>query len=96
MTGAVPAGTPHAGRHDSPRSGRVSSQHAAPTDGQNVIMYIDEFRRSMGLQLSRRLVGKNILKICMPGASHEIYWKLEIVNTNIQSNSIVIILIGRR
>ncbi|GBP61466.1 hypothetical protein EVAR_34701_1 [Eumeta japonica] len=30
-------------RRDSPRSERVSSQHATPTDGQNVIMYSDEF-----------------------------------------------------
>ncbi|GBP05375.1 hypothetical protein EVAR_76793_1 [Eumeta japonica] len=69
MTGAVRAGTPRAGRRDSP-------QHAAPTDGQNVIMYSDEFGRSMGLQFSRRLAGKDILNICMPGASHDnIYWK---------------------
>ncbi|GBP96774.1 hypothetical protein EVAR_92308_1 [Eumeta japonica] len=43
MTGAVHAGTPRAGRRDSPRSERISSQHAAPTDAQNVIMYSDEF-----------------------------------------------------
>ncbi|GBP16350.1 hypothetical protein EVAR_9941_1 [Eumeta japonica] len=45
MTGAVHAVTPRPGRRDSPRSRRVSSQHAAPTDGQNVIMYSDEFGR---------------------------------------------------
>ncbi|GBP03291.1 hypothetical protein EVAR_2696_1 [Eumeta japonica] len=45
MTGAVHAVTPRTGRRDSPRSRRVSSQHAAPTDGQNVIMYSDEFGR---------------------------------------------------
>ncbi|GBP37627.1 hypothetical protein EVAR_34664_1 [Eumeta japonica] len=37
MTGAV-----HARMS---RSGRISSQHAAPTDGQNFIMYSDEFGR---------------------------------------------------
>ncbi|GBP20294.1 hypothetical protein EVAR_82169_1 [Eumeta japonica] len=45
MTGAVHAGTPRAGRRDSPRSERVSSQHAVPTDGENVITYSDEFGR---------------------------------------------------
>ncbi|GBP43265.1 hypothetical protein EVAR_39323_1 [Eumeta japonica] len=42
LTGAVHAGTPRAGRRE-PRSERVSSQHAAPTDGQDIIMYSDEF-----------------------------------------------------
>ncbi|GBO98984.1 hypothetical protein EVAR_70675_1 [Eumeta japonica] len=42
----------------SPRSRRVSLTTRGTHRRSNVIMYSDEFGRSMGLQLSRRLPGK--------------------------------------
>ncbi|GBP09059.1 hypothetical protein EVAR_78393_1 [Eumeta japonica] len=47
--------SPRRARPPEPRSGRVSSPHAAPADGQRVIMYNDEFGRSTGLQAHRLL-----------------------------------------
>ncbi|GBP96298.1 hypothetical protein EVAR_7581_1 [Eumeta japonica] len=57
MTGAVHAETPRTSRRDSPRSRRVVSQHAAPTDGQNVVMYSDEFG---SVERSQRLVEQSL------------------------------------
>ncbi|GBP73391.1 hypothetical protein EVAR_21347_1 [Eumeta japonica] len=52
MTSTVHDGTPRVDHCDSPRSERVSSQHAAPTDDQDIIMYRDKFGRSIGLNFN--------------------------------------------
>ncbi|GBP13849.1 hypothetical protein EVAR_8058_1 [Eumeta japonica] len=70
MTGAVHAGTPRAGRRDAP-------QHAAPTDGQDIIMCSDEFGRQLKIKIVPVNIGRlekfrfNVLK----KVSHLSYWK---------------------
>ncbi|GBP47766.1 WD repeat and FYVE domain-containing protein 3 [Eumeta japonica] len=53
MSNTVPATAPRPSRFTSPQSGRIPARYAAD---QDVIMYSDEFRKSMGSQLRRRLL----------------------------------------